>query len=112
MDENSRNAQAMTPEEAEAEMAKADEVLDGMPVEVDITGRIIHSPIKHILQFFKFEHLPGHLQSVSRPMAECAEMMAKLLPQNPELTAGLRKLLEAKDCFVRAKLAGKKVDGS
>jgi hypothetical protein len=38
-------------------------------------------------------------------MAECATEMAKRLPQNPELTAGLRKLLEAKDCFVRAKLA-------
>lgn len=26
------------------------------------------------------------------------------LPDGPELTAGLRKLLEAKDCFVRAAL--------
>jgi hypothetical protein len=30
--------------------------------------------------------------------------MLQTLPPGPELTAGLRKLLEAKDCFVRAKL--------
>ncbi len=29
------------------------------------------------------------------------------LPEGPELTAGLRKLLEAKDCFVRAAMAAK-----
>lgn len=28
--------------------------------------------------------------------------MVEGLPDSPELTAGLRKLLEAKDCFVRA----------
>lgn len=27
------------------------------------------------------------------------------LPDSPELTTGLRKLLEAKDCFVRAAIA-------
>jgi hypothetical protein len=31
-----------------------------------------------------------------------AHEMARALPDSPELTAGLRKLLEAKDCFVRA----------
>jgi hypothetical protein len=30
--------------------------------------------------------------------------MAESLPDGPELAAGLRKLLEAKDCFVRASL--------
>ena len=31
--------------------------------------------------------------------------MAAQLPDGPELTAGLRKLLEAKDCFVRTAIA-------
>jgi hypothetical protein len=31
--------------------------------------------------------------------------MISTLPDGPELTAGLRKLLEAKDCFVRAAVA-------
>jgi hypothetical protein len=30
--------------------------------------------------------------------------MVDHLPDGPELTVGLRKLLEAKDCFVRAAL--------
>jgi hypothetical protein len=41
---------------------------------------------------------------VSRPFGELAERMADTLPSGPELTAGLRKLLEAKDCAVRAAL--------
>jgi hypothetical protein len=64
-----------------------------------------HPSVAHIMQFFKYAHLPEHLQVISRPVGDLAEHMAMELPQNPELTAGLRKLLEAKDCFVRAKLA-------
>lgn len=41
---------------------------------------------------------------VSRPACELAEHYADTLPSGPELTVGLRKLLEAKDCFVRAAL--------
>lgn len=57
-----------------------------------------------LMQFFTFAHLPAHLQEPSRSCAELAEKMDSDLPEGPEKTAGLRKLLEAKDCFVRAKL--------
>ena len=57
-----------------------------------------------ILKFFAFEHLPPHLQEVSKPIGELANQMASTLPPSAELSAGLRKLLEARDCFVRAKL--------
>jgi hypothetical protein len=57
-----------------------------------------------MLQFFVFEHLPEHLKEVSRPFCATAEWMVQNLPANPERTAGLRKLLEAKDCAVRARL--------
>lgn len=57
-----------------------------------------------MLQFFEFAHLPEKLQAVSRPFGELAEKMVDELPSNPERTAGLRKLLEAKDCAVRAVL--------
>lgn len=40
-----------------------------------------------MLQFFTYDHLPESLQTVSRPFCELAY---------------LRKLLEAKDCAVRA----------
>lgn len=60
--------------------------------------------VKHVLRFFEYGHLPKHMQEISKPCADLAHEMAYSLPVNPELTVGLRKLLEAKDCFVRAKL--------
>lgn len=59
---------------------------------------------EHIAQFFQYAHLPPHLQAVSKPFAELAGVIAEL-PRNPERTVALRKLLEAKDAAVRAKLA-------
>ena len=56
------------------------------------------------LRWFDFEHLPPHLQEVSAPIGEAAAKMAEVLLPGRERSAGLRKLLEAKDCFVRAKL--------
>lgn len=58
----------------------------------------------YLLQFFKYEHLPEHLQNVSRPFGELAKEIVDTLPDNPERTTALRKLLEAKDCAVRALL--------
>lgn len=57
-----------------------------------------------IMKYFEFSHLPPHLQEVSRPIGELATQLDASLPDVPEKSAGLRKLLEAKDCFVRAKL--------
>lgn len=57
-----------------------------------------------MLQFFTWKHLPEQLQAVSRPFGELAEKICRELPANPERTAALRKLLEAKDCAVRANL--------
>lgn len=59
----------------------------------------------YLLQFFTFEHLPEHLQAVSRPFCELARDVTETLPPGSELDACLRKLLEAKDCAVRAALA-------
>lgn len=55
-----------------------------------------------LLQFFAYEHLPPHLQAVSKPFGDLATKMAAELPANPESTVAMRKLLEAKDCAVRA----------
>ena len=60
---------------------------------------------EHILQFFAFAHLPEHLQEVSKTFCELAEEIVHNLPRNPERTVALRKLLEAKDAAIRAKLA-------
>lgn len=57
-----------------------------------------------MLQWFEFEHLPEHLQAVSRPFGELARLLVATLPRNPERTVALRKLLEAKDAAVRSPL--------
>jgi hypothetical protein len=57
-----------------------------------------------IIKYFAYEHLPAHLQEVSKPIGELARQMDASLPDSPEKSAGLRKLLEAKDCLVRARL--------
>jgi ferritin-like protein len=59
---------------------------------------------ERLLQFFSFAHLPARLAAVSRPFHEVAHAMCDVLPPNPERTVMLRKLLEAKDCAVRAAL--------
>ena len=64
-----------------------------------------HPSTIHLLQYFKCAHLPaGPLRDVSSQLGSLARDMVAQLPDGPELTAGLRKLLEAKDCFVRAAL--------
>ena len=60
---------------------------------------------EHILQFFVYEHLPDELAEISAPFCNAAHQLMKILPRNPERTVALRKLLEAKDAAVRAKLA-------
>lgn len=64
----------------------------------------MHPATAEILRFFEYDHLPEHLQPISRHFAGLAHTLAEEL-DGPEVTAGLRKLLEAKDCFVRAKVA-------
>lgn len=59
------------------------------------------------IQFFEYEHLPPKLQEISKPLCELALLMEKTLPDGPEKSAGMRKLLEAKDCFVRSVLQNK-----
>lgn len=57
-----------------------------------------------ILKYFEYSHLPECLQLVSQGVCEIAKTMDAYLPDCAEKSEGLRKLLEAKDCFVRAKL--------
>lgn len=59
----------------------------------------------HIMQFFKYDHLPIVLQNISKPFCMMAESIETSLPRNPERTVALRKLLESKDAAVRAFLA-------
>lgn len=71
------------------------------PGEVDIAPTRSTAPI---MKHFAYSHLPAHLQEVSKPIGDLARAMDENLPDGAEKSAGLRKLLEAKDCLVRAKL--------
>lgn len=59
-----------------------------------------------IFRYFEYAHLPAQLRAVSEPFHDLALKMIQTLPRNAERSAGLRKLLEAKDCAVRAALPG------
>jgi hypothetical protein len=60
--------------------------------------------MNYILTFFEYAHLPERLQGTSRLFWELAQQVNDKVPDNSEKTAALRKLLEAKDCAVRAVL--------
>ena len=55
-----------------------------------------------MLKFFAFDHLPEHLQAVSRHFHNLAHRVTGMCPEGPERTVALRKLLESKDAAVRA----------
>jgi hypothetical protein len=60
-----------------------------------------HPSVAHFRPLFEYGHLPIHLQLISEPFANLAAHLLNQLSDGPELTAGLRKLVEAKDCAVR-----------
>ena len=57
-----------------------------------------------MLKHFEYSHLPPHLQNISRPFYLLAHDITSDIEPGQERTAALRKLLESKDCAVRAKL--------
>ncbi len=63
-----------------------------------------HPSTLALLRFFAFEHLTPALREISEQCCDLAIAMVRSLADGPELTTGLRKLLEAKDCFVRSAL--------
>jgi ferritin-like protein len=61
-----------------------------------------HPSVAGLLRWFDFGHLPPFLQTASEPFADLAALVVEELPDSAELSTCLRKLLEAKDCAVRA----------
>ena len=63
-----------------------------------------------LLKYFEFDHLPPHLQRISRPFKKLACFLSdnvyagNVQADKVEMDMALRKLLEAKDCAVRAAL--------
>ncbi len=57
-----------------------------------------------MLKWFDFDHLAEPLKEVSFHFRELALTISHLVPSGPERTVAYRKLLEAKDAAVRAKV--------
>lgn len=57
-----------------------------------------------MMKWFKFDHLPDELKPVSSFFWDCACQLIATVAPGPERTVSLRKLLEAKDAAVRARV--------
>ena len=66
-------------------------------VEIIIQDR--HPAVRDMFRFLRWDHLPPELAKVSQPFTVLALQLLDL-PDDPELSAALRKLREAKDCAV------------
>lgn len=62
------------------------------------------APDERMLKWFEYSHLPPDLQIVSRTFHALAHEIRNNIAPGPERTVALRKLLESKDCAVRARL--------
>lgn len=71
-----------------------------------IAKEAMHASVWNVYQFFQYDHLPPHLQEMSKPFCLLANDIISQCGGNggAELTVALRKLLESKDAAVRAKL--------
>jgi hypothetical protein len=76
-----------------------DDVVNGVRVARDFKTAWVDEPL---LQFFSYTHLPPLLQEASKAFCRLAHHICATAPRNAERTVALRKLLEAKDCAVRA----------
>lgn len=63
-----------------------------------------HQSVQDICKYFTYAHLPLPQQAIVEPICSTIDIILAQVPDGPEVTVGLRKLLEAKDCFVRASL--------
>ena len=59
-----------------------------------------------ILQFFAYEGLDHNLQELAEEFYFMAKYLDRILPTSAEKSVTLRKLLESKDCALRAALGG------
>lgn len=57
-----------------------------------------------ILRYFRYAHFPYHVAEIAKFFADVAHELSHRLPDGPEKSVALRKLLESKDAAVRASL--------
>lgn len=65
-------------------------------------AEVMENPILH---YFHYSHLPPHMADQSKGFCDLALNLVRTTDPSAERAAALRKLLEAKDCAVRAALS-------
>lgn len=63
-----------------------------------------HPSVEHVLKFFEMGDFTPPVKKVAGPFRELAHHLVGCIPPTQELTVALRKLLEAKEAAVRARL--------
>ncbi len=61
-----------------------------------------HPGTAAVVRWFAYDHLPPDNRRMPAVICQLVTGLLVDLPDSPELTTGLRKLLEAKDCLTRA----------
>lgn len=69
----------------------------------------VHPATAAVLRHFRYDHLPEHLQEISRPFTELAHFLAQTL-SGPEVTRALGDLFDAKNWAVCARIAEEAAD--
>jgi hypothetical protein len=65
----------------------------------------MHIATRQVLRYFQYDHLKdGPGKEMAHLYSDVANQVANNLPEDPEATVALRKLLESKDAAVRAAL--------
>jgi hypothetical protein len=65
-----------------------------------------HPGTQHLMRWLRPNpRLAGQQAFIAEKIEMCALLVLSHTGDGPELTAGLRKLLEAKDCFIRQSIA-------
>jgi len=58
-----------------------------------------------VFQYFDYEHLRHDItREIAQQIYNLARYLEENITESPEKSVGMRKLLEAKDCFVRSVL--------
>lgn len=63
-----------------------------------------HPGVVSLMRHLSYAHLPENLRAIVEPFGHLARVLLDTLPDSPELTEALRKLVEAKDCATRARV--------
>ena len=63
-----------------------------------------HPGTAHLLVLLNTDHLPPKLHEISGAVEDLAHELVAKLEDGPELTVGLRHLLDAKDALVRQRV--------